>query len=38
MSKAAFAQYTIEYISGAMSLRKPQKESLVRLSNILNHV
>lgn len=22
MSKAAFAQYTIEYISGAMSLKK----------------
>lgn len=38
MSKAVFSQYTVEYISGAMSLRKPQKESLVRLSNILNHV
>lgn len=38
MSKAVFSQYTVEYISGAMSLRKPQKESLFRLANILNHI
>lgn len=38
MSKAAFLEYTVDYISGAMSLRKPQKESLVRLDNILSHV
>lgn len=38
MSKAAFLEYTVDYISGAMSLRKPQKESLIRLDNILSHV
>lgn len=38
MSKAAFAEYTVDYISGAMSLRKPQKESLIRLDNILRYV
>ncbi len=34
MSK--FPQYTVDYISQAMSLRKPQKESLIRLDNILS--
>lgn len=38
MNKVMFSQYTVEYISGAMSLRKPQKESLVCLENILDHV
>ena len=30
--------YDIDYISGVMSLRKPQKESLVRLDTVLNTV
>ena len=34
MSK--FPLYTVDYISQAMSLRKPQKESLIRLDAILN--
>ncbi len=38
MNKAVFSQYTVDYISGAMSLRTPQKESLSRLDNILNNV
>ena len=29
-----FPQYTTDYISGVMSLRKPQKESLIRLEKI----
>ncbi|MEG0367789.1 MAG: DEAD/DEAH box helicase family protein, partial [Coprobacillus sp.] len=33
-----YPQYTTEYISGVLSLRKPQKESLEILENILNHV
>ena len=34
MSKASFEQYTVDYISGVMSLRTPQKESLLRLEKI----
>ena len=33
-----FSQYTVEYLSGAMSLRKPQKESLSILDEILNAI
>lgn len=33
-----FPQYTTEYISGVMSLRKPQKKSLEILDEILNSV
>ena len=33
-----FPQYTTEYISGVMSLRKPQKQSLIILEEILNSV
>ena len=33
-----FPQYTTEYISGVMSLRKPQKKSLEILEDILNSV
>ncbi len=33
-----YAMYTTDYISGAMSLRKPQEESLKILEDILNHV
>lgn len=33
-----FDIYDIEYISGSMSLREPQKKSLEILDNILNHV
>ena len=33
-----FPQYTTEYISGVMSLRKPQKKSLEILEEILNSV
>ncbi|MBO4508772.1 MAG: DEAD/DEAH box helicase family protein [Spirochaetaceae bacterium] len=36
MSK--FPLYTVDYISNAMSLRKPQKESLVRLDTILKNI
>lgn len=38
MSKASFEQYTVDYISGVMSLRTPQKESLLRLEKILGSV
>lgn len=33
-----FQQYTTEYISGVLSLRKPQKKSLEILDNILNNI
>ena len=33
-----FPQYTTEYISGVMSLRKPQKKSLEILEDILSSV
>lgn len=33
-----FSFYTTEYISGVMSLRTPQKESLMRLENIINNI
>lgn len=33
-----FPQYTTEYISGVMSLRKPQKKSLEILDGILDEV
>ena len=38
MSKASFAQYTVDYISGAMSLRKPLTTSLKCLESILQDV
>lgn len=38
MSKTSFEQYTVDYISGVMSLRAPQKESLLRLEKILGSV
>ena len=38
MREARFSQYDIDYISGVMSLRKPQKESLEILESILNDV
>jgi len=33
-----FLKYNLEYISGRMSLRSPQKESLKILDNILNNI
>ena len=33
-----FMKYNLEYISGRMSLRSPQKESLKILDNILNNI
>ena len=33
-----FPQYTTDYISGVMSLRKPQTESLKILENIVNSI
>lgn len=33
-----FLMYTTDYISGTLSLRKPQVESLMILDNVLNHV
>lgn len=36
--KALFAQFDVEYISGVMSLRKPQKISLKRLADIVEEV
>ena len=36
--KADFSLYTTEYISGVMSLRKPQKKSLETLHEIVNSV
>lgn len=38
MSKTEFLQYTTEYISGVMSLRNPQKDSLGILEHILESV
>lgn len=38
MSKQTFTQYTTQYISGVMSLRNPQKESLEILEKILDVV
>lgn len=38
MSKADFFKYTTEYISGVMSLRKPQAESLKILDKIMGSV
>ena len=38
MSKASFAQYTVDYISGAMSLRKPLITSLKCLEAILQDI
>lgn len=36
MNSSKFEQYTTDYISGVMSLRKPQEESLKILENIIN--
>lgn len=36
--RSDFSQYTTDYISGVMSLRKPQKESLKILEEIVNSV
>ena len=36
--KNDFLMYTTDYISGTLSLRKPQEKSLKILENILNHV
>ncbi len=33
-----FSMYTSDYISGTLSLRKPQEKSLKILENILNHI
>lgn len=38
MSRYEFPEYTIDYISGTMSLRKPQKDSLKILDNILSDI
>ena len=38
MSDVKFSQYTTDYIVGVMSLRKPQKESLKRLEQIMEAV
>lgn len=38
MNNDFFPQYTTDYISGVMSLRKPQAESLKILEQIVNHV
>ncbi len=38
MNNGLFPQYSTDYISGAMSLRTPQKESLKILENIIKHV
>ena len=38
MTKADFFKYTTEYISGVLSLRKPQNESLKILDNIVKSV
>ena len=36
MNNSSFEQYTTDYISGVMSLRKPQEKSLKILENIIN--
>ena len=36
--KPLFPQFDVEYISGVMSLRKPQKTSLRRLADIVEEV
>ena len=38
MSDLLFSRYDVNYISGVMSLRKPQKTSLKRLDEILDEV
>ncbi|WMJ23441.1 DEAD/DEAH box helicase family protein [Paludicola sp. MB14-C6] len=38
MSNFEFSQYTTDYISGVMSLRKPQKDSLKLLEKIVNGI
>lgn len=38
MKNNHFAQYTTDYISGVMSLRKPQKESLLILDDIMTNI
>ncbi|MGL4483735.1 MAG: DEAD/DEAH box helicase, partial [Anaerovoracaceae bacterium] len=38
MINSAFSQFDVDYISGAMSLRKPQKVSLKRLEDILSEI
>ena len=38
MNNYDFSQYTVEYISGIMSLRKPQKDSLQILDEVLSNV
>lgn len=38
MSNSLFSHYTTDYISGVMSLRKPQKKSLEILANILDNI
>ena len=36
MNNMNFIQYTTDYISGVMSLRKPQEKSLEILEDIIN--
>ena len=38
MTKKLYPEYTVKYISGVMSLREPQKESLIRLERILDNI
>lgn len=38
MSNLEFSQYTTDYISGVMSLRKPQEDSLKLLEKIINSI
>lgn len=38
MSDTRFLQYTTEYISGVMSLRTPQEDSLKKLAAIMSEV
>ena len=33
-----YSEYTVDYISGCMSLRKPQKRSLKILADILDEI
>ena len=36
--RTEYSEYTVDYISGCMSLRKPQKRSLKILDDILDEV
>ena len=38
MMNNLFPQYTTDYISGVMSLRKPQEKSLKILEDIMNSI